>query len=99
MIAGRIPEIQDALREARLDGWLFACFQNNDPISLDLLGLGGHKLVTRRCYYLVPAQGQPRKLVHRLEPAMLDALPGTTAAYLTWQEHRREVAALVAGAR
>ena len=76
MIADRIPEIQQALRDAELDGWLFAAFQLNDPISLDLLGLGGDHMVTRRCYYLVPAQGEPRKLVNRLEPAMLDALPG-----------------------
>src|SRR6185436_3711270 len=99
MIADRIPHIQQALREAELDGWLFAVFQLNDPISLDLLGLGGNHMVTRRCYYLVPAQGQPRKLVNRLEPAMLDALPGTTAAYTTWQEHRGAVEALVAGAK
>ena len=97
MIADRIPEIQDALRANELDGWLFAVFQLNDPISLDLLGLAGGHLVTRRCYYLVPAHGSPRKLVNRLEPAMLDALPGTTASYTTWQEHRSEVEALVAG--
>ena len=81
MIADRIPEIQRALREAQLDGWLFAVFQLNDPISLDLLGLGGTHLVTRRCYYLIPAQGEPRKLVNRLEPAMLDALPGKTGLH------------------
>ena len=55
--------------------------------------------MTRRCYYLVPAQGEPRKLVNRLEPAMLDALPGKTAAYTTWQEHRSAVEALVAAPR
>ena len=99
MIADRIPQIQQALREAELDGWLFAVFQLNDPISLDLLGLGGAHLVTRRCYYLVPAKGEPRKLVNRLEPAMLDALPGTTAAYTTWQEHRTAVESLVAGTK
>jgi len=99
MIADRIPQIQDALREAELDGWLFAVFQLNDPISLDLLGLSGGHLVTRRCYYLVPVKGEPRKLVNRLEPAMLDALPGTTAFYTTWQEHRRELAALLEGVK
>ena len=99
MIADRIPQIQDALREAELDGWLFAVFQLNDPISLDLLGLSGGHLVTRRCYYLVPVKGEPRKLVNRLEPAMLDALPGTTASYTTWQEHRRELAALLEGVK
>jgi len=99
MIADRIPEIQEALREASLDGWLFAVFQLNDPISLDLLGLSGGHLVTRRCYYLVPAEGTPRKLVNRLEPAMLGALPGTTASYTTWQEHRGAVEALIGGMR
>ena len=48
MLVDRIPEIQEALREAELDGWLFACFQLNDPISLELLGLSSHGLVTRR---------------------------------------------------
>ncbi len=87
MLAERIPAIQEALGEAGLDGWLFACFQQNDPISLDLLGLsGGDHLVTRRCYYLVPRMGEPRKLVHRLEPAMLDHLPGVKDSYLRWQE-------------
>ena len=97
MLAARIPEIQTALAEAGLDGWLFAAFQQNDPISLDLLGLGGDKLVTRRCYYLVPRRGEPRKLVHALEPAMLDGLPGERASYLRWQEHRAALGKLVEG--
>jgi Xaa-Pro aminopeptidase len=100
MLAERIPAIQSALAEAGLDGWLFACFQQNDPIGLDLLGLSGEgKLVTRRCYYLVPREGEPRKLVHALEPAMLDHLPGSKSVYLTWQKHREEMAKLVSGFR
>ncbi len=98
MLADRIPAIQEALEEAGADGWLFACFQQNDPVSLDLLGLG-QRLVTRRCYYLVPRRGEPRKLVHALEPAMLEHLPGATSSYLTWREHRAGVAGLVAGVR
>ncbi len=98
MLAERIPAIQSALAEAGLDGWLFACFQQNDPIGMDLLGLSGEgKLVTRRCYYLVPREGEPRKLVHALEPAMLDHLPGPKSVYLTWQKHREEMARLVSG--
>jgi Xaa-Pro dipeptidase len=100
MLAERIPEIQSALAEAELDGWFFACFQHNDPIGLDLLGLAVEgKLLTRRCYYLVPRQGEPAKLVHALEPAMLDHLPGTRAVYLTWKEHREGLARLVSGHR
>ena len=97
MLADRIPDIQTALREAEVDGWLFCCFQLNDPISLELLGLIGDHLVTRRCYYLVPTEGEPRKLVHRLEPAMLSALPGDERSYLTWQELSRELPRLLRG--
>jgi Xaa-Pro dipeptidase len=98
MLADRIPAIQTALAETDADGWLFACFQQNDPIALDLLGLAsGTKLVTRRCYYLVPRSGEPLKLCHALEPSMLDHLPGSKSLYLTWKEHREGLAKLVAG--
>ncbi len=95
----RIQEIQQALAEAELDAWLFAVFQGNDPISIDILGLGGQPLVTRRCYYLIPRQGEPRRLVHDLEPAMLDHLPGSKASYRTWQQHRQEMERLVRDCR
>jgi Xaa-Pro dipeptidase len=98
MLAERIGQIEDALAEAGLDGWFFACFQLNDPIGLDLLGLAvPGKLITRRCYYLVSRHGGQRKLVHRLEPEMLDHLPGAKSVYLTWQEHREELRRLLAG--
>jgi Xaa-Pro aminopeptidase len=99
MLAERIADIQHALVEAELDGWLFSVFQGNDPISLSLLGLSGRGLVTRRCYYLVPSQGEPRRLVHDLEPAMLDHLPGSRSRYRTWQEHRQAMEGLVRDCR
>jgi Xaa-Pro aminopeptidase len=98
MLAEQIPEIQSALAEAGVDGWFFACFQQNDPLGMSLLGLTGEgKLVSRRCYYLIPREGEPRKLVHAIEPAMLDHLPGAKTLYNTWQGHRQEVANLVSG--
>lgn len=98
MLAQQIPAIQSALAEAGVDGWFFACFQQNDPIGLSLLGLTGEgKLVTRRCYYLIPREGEPKKLVHAIESGMLDHLPGPKTVYNTWQGHRQEVANLVSG--
>ena len=79
MLANRIPAIQAALVEAELDGWFFAVFQANDPISLDLLGLADRSLVTRRCYYVVPSQGEPRKLVSTLEPSRAMACSNTVS--------------------
>ena len=97
MLGERIAEVQAALEEADLDGWLLSCFQRNDPVSLELLGLSQMRLVTRRCYYLVPRTGPARKLVHGLEPAMLDHLPGEKRSYVRWQELSRELEALVDG--
>jgi len=97
MLADKLEEIQGALAEEGLDGWLFAAFQHNDPVSLHLLGLEGDHLVTRRHYYLIPAAGEPRKLVHDLESGKLDHLPGEKAGYRTWREHREGLARLVAG--
>jgi Xaa-Pro dipeptidase len=100
MLARQIPEIQSALAAAGLDGWFFACFQQNDPLGLSLLGLTGEgKLVSRRCYYLVPRQGEPTKLVHAIELHMLDHLPGGKSVYNTWEGHRAGVETLVAGCR
>lgn len=99
MLADRIADIQAALTEAEVDGWLFTVFQGNDPISLDLLGLSGRALVTRRCYYVIPSQGEPRKLVSGLEPAMLDHLPGGKSLYTTWQQHREQLELLVRDCR
>jgi Xaa-Pro aminopeptidase len=99
MLANRIAAIQLALEAADLDGWFFSCFQRNDPVSLELLGLPENQLVTRRCYYLVPRRGEPKKLVHALEPAMLDHLPGVETRYLTWRDHRRALGEVIAGCR
>lgn len=100
MLADRIPAIQEALAAAGVEGWLFACFQQNDPIALDLLGLAGEgKIVSRRCYYLIPRQGEPAKFCHGLEPATLDHLPGGKTLYLSWQEHRAGLVRLVQGYR
>ena len=42
--------------------------------------------ITRRWYYFIPATGEPRKLVHRIEQARLDSLPGAKTQYSSWQE-------------
>jgi Xaa-Pro dipeptidase len=51
-----------------------------------VLGLPESMMVTRRWFYLVPAQGEPVKLVHRIESHHLDSLPGNKLEYSAWQE-------------
>jgi Xaa-Pro aminopeptidase len=81
-----LEAIQAALREAGHDGWLFYDHHHRDPIAGRILGLDEKAHITRRWYYFVPAVGEPRKLVHRIEQGRLDALPGVKAQYSSWQE-------------
>ena len=81
-----LEAIQSALREQKLDGWLFYDHHHRDPIAYRVLGLSESLHVTRRWYYLVPAEGEPRKLVHRIEAGRLDTLRGAKAVYSSWQE-------------
>ncbi len=78
--------IQAALREQGLDGWLFYDHHGRDPLAYRVLGLPAPENVSRRWYYLLPAAGEPRKLVHRIEAARLDGLPGWKTEYSSWQE-------------
>ena len=78
--------IQSALRGAGVDAWLFYDHHHRDPIAAAILGLPDHGLVSRRWYYVIPAEGEPRKLVHRIESGKLDSLPGTKGVYSSWQE-------------
>ncbi len=81
-----LPEIQAALRERGHQAWLFYDHHHRDPIGYHILGLSDTMLVTRRWFYVVPAQGDPVKLVHRIESHHLDSLPGSRLEYSAWEE-------------
>jgi Xaa-Pro aminopeptidase len=81
-----LSAIQQALRERNIDAWLFYDHHHRDPIAYRVLGLPDGLMVTRRWYYLIPAKGEPVKLVHKIEAGHLDTLPGTKKQYAGWQE-------------
>ena len=81
-----LEQIQAALREQQLDGWLFYDHHHRDPIAYRILGLSETLHVSRRWYYLIPAEGEPRKLTHRVERGKLASLPGSGHVYSSWQE-------------
>src|SRR6202047_1692059 len=81
-----LSAIQQALRERNIDAWLFYDHHHRDPIAYRVLGLPDGLMVTRRWYYLIPAKGEPVKLVHKIESGHLDSLPGTKKQYAGWQE-------------
>jgi Xaa-Pro dipeptidase len=77
-----IPAVQQALKKDGLDGWLLYDFHGSNPIARRLTDLASSsKMATRRWYYLVPADGVPRGLVHAIERHNLDGLPGDKEPY------------------
>src|SRR5690348_8689954 len=81
-----LAAIQSSLRERNLDAWLFYDHHHRDPIAYRILGVPESLMVTRRWFYLIPAEGEPTKLVHKIEAGHLDSLPGTKRQYAGWQE-------------
>lgn len=77
-----IARIQTALQEDGLDGWLLYDFHGSNPIARSVCQLNeSSKLTTRRWFYLIPSAGEPRGLVHHIEPHSLSHLPGTRTTY------------------
>ncbi|MDW7655494.1 MAG: M24 family metallopeptidase [Nitrospiraceae bacterium] len=93
----RVNEIQQALCETGIDGWLFYDFRGSDPLAYRILQLDPTLHVTRRWYYWIPAQGTPVKLLHRIEPHILDPLPGQADCYVSWEQQRQILARLLTG--
>jgi Xaa-Pro aminopeptidase len=96
-----VGAVQRALRADGLDGWLLYDFHGSNPIAATLAGLAGSadKMTTRRWYYLIPANGLPRGLVHAIERHTLDDLPGEKRAYAGRQQLDAGLRALVNGCR
>jgi len=94
----QLGEIQQALRDAALDGWLFFDHHQRDPLAYRILGIPSDVMASRRWYYFIPAEGEPRGLVHRIEPHSLDAVPGDKMAYSRWQEQHAQLRKLLSGA-
>jgi Xaa-Pro dipeptidase len=84
--AGRVSEIQRALADAQLAGWLFYDFRKSDPLAYRILKLDQQSFASRRWFYYVPAEGEPVKIVHRIEHDKLDTLPGRRHIYNRWQQ-------------
>jgi len=99
MAVMNLDAIQSAIRDAGFDGWLFYDHHHRDPIAGRILGLDPNTHITRRWYYLIPAEGEPRKLVHRIEQGRLDSLPGGKGLYSSWQELHTGLEAMLGGYR
>ena len=93
-----ISAIQKTLAIDGVDGWLLYDFHGSNPIAVNMAGLAG-KHTTRRWYYYIPASGAPKKLVHAIEPFVLDALPGDKRVYAGRQQLEQGVSEVLRGSK
>jgi Xaa-Pro aminopeptidase len=94
-----LAAVQQALQEFGCDAWLLYDFRGSNPLARRVLGLDNQTPTSRRWFYLVPRQGEPVKLVHRIEAGVLDLLPGRKKVYLRWQELEASLEELLQGIR
>ncbi|HEY8503520.1 MAG TPA: M24 family metallopeptidase [Gemmataceae bacterium] len=94
-----LSAIQQAVREQNLDGWLLYDFRGLNVLARRVLEFPADRFLSRRWFYFIPAQGEPKKLVHRIEPGALDPYPGAKQVYLRWQELEKGVADLLRGSK
>ena len=91
----KILEIQRELAALELDAWLLYDFRGINPIAQNVAGLTGIN-ITRRWFCLIPAQGEPRWLVHRIETSNFVDVPGHVALYAGWEELNGAIQTLLA---
>jgi Xaa-Pro dipeptidase len=82
-----------------VNGWLFFDHHRRDPLAYRVLGFQPAEHVTRRWYYFIPAEGEPKGLVHRVESHKLDELPGEKIPYSSWNEQVEGIRKILGGAR
>ncbi len=93
-----LEAVQSAIKEFGFDGWLLYDFRSLNVLAQRVLGICPEAGYSRRFFYYVPAEGEPKKLVHRIEAAALDHLPGEKHVYLRWQEMHEGLKTLIGNA-
>jgi len=98
-LSAQLPEVQRAIADAGLDGWLLYDFRGINPIANALLGLSG--MVTRRYFVYVPREGVPVAITHNIEQAPWHGWPAAwiKRKYSGWRALEQEIAFIVAGKR
>src|SRR3989442_7286538 len=89
------PALRELLGKLGADGWLFYDFHGINRASTRVLGLNG--MGTRRFCVLLPREGTPVAIAHRIELASFDGFPGEVRPYAAWRELHDKLRALVAG--
>jgi Xaa-Pro dipeptidase len=89
-----VAAMQRELSAQGLGGWLLYNFRETNPIAGGLLGLPA---LTRRYFVLIPAQGTPVALTHRIEQQPWTTWIGEKLQYSAWRELEARLAEMLRG--
>src|SRR5213592_5054527 len=89
------PALRELLGTLSADGWLLYDFRGINPAATRVLGIKG--MGTRRFFVLLPREGTPVAIAHRIELASFDGFPGEVRPYAAWRELHDQLRALVGG--
>ncbi|MHB1193276.1 MAG: M24 family metallopeptidase [Longimicrobiales bacterium] len=89
-----IRQVQEALRQQDLDGWLLYEFRGANPIAKSMLGVGK---TTRRAFFLIPAEGEPQALLHAIEGSSWRHWPWARSTYSGWRQMEEALGEMLRG--
>jgi Xaa-Pro dipeptidase len=90
-----LAELRQALGAAGLDGWLLFDFHGLNPVADRVLDRSG--MNTRRLFVLLPREGEPVAVAHKIELQGLAQFPGRVIPYARWSELHAALGSLVTG--
>ena len=99
VISFELEQIQKAIADFGFDGWLLYDFRGLNVLAIRVLKIPESGIGSRRFFYFIPAEGEPQKLVHRIEESALDHLPGEKHVYLTWQQLHEGIETIIGDAK
>jgi Xaa-Pro dipeptidase len=92
-----LPELREALLARGLDGWLLFDFHGLNPVADRVLDRTG--MNTRRLFVLLPREGEPVAVAHKIELQGMESFPGRVIPYARWGELHAALEPLVKGRR
>lgn len=94
-----LPDVQRALADARVDGWLLYDFRGLNPVATALMRLDG--MTTRRVFAFVPTRGTPVAITHAIEQTQWRHWPESwpREIYSSWRSLEALLAKHVGGKR
>jgi len=89
--------LASALDAAGADGWLLYDFQGVNPVLAQVLGITG--MASRRLFVLLPREGEPVAVAHKIELQSVAGFPGKVLPYARWEELHAALTQVVEGRR